>query len=155
MIKAMPLSKSLAPGLFLLVALASPQPTHAQSFDCRRAKSITERTVCATPELRQLDDELAGVYRRVTTTSRLRNEARRLQASWQKEQRDRCGANFGCLAAAYRDMLATLRALPSSGDGAVAFDRKRTGFSDRKPKSETSDFGHKAGKREREVTPPA
>jgi uncharacterized protein YecT (DUF1311 family) len=48
--------------LFILVALLAPTANHAASFDCSKAHSLREKTVCATPELSTLDDNVAKAY---------------------------------------------------------------------------------------------
>ena len=37
--------------------------THAASFDCKKAATTVEKTICSEPELSRLDNELAFVYR--------------------------------------------------------------------------------------------
>jgi len=48
--------------LLFLFAFGS-QPATSQSFDCRKAATTVERSVCADPHLKQLDTELADNYR--------------------------------------------------------------------------------------------
>ena len=44
----------------LLAVLASPAT--AQSFDCAKARVPLDRAICASPDLRRLDEVLAGAY---------------------------------------------------------------------------------------------
>lgn len=46
----------------LVLAAASPASARGPSFDCTRAGSWTERTICADPELSALDEEMANAF---------------------------------------------------------------------------------------------
>ena len=49
--------------LILLALLAfTPIAGHAASFDCSKAHSLREKTVCSTPQLSTLDDQVAKAY---------------------------------------------------------------------------------------------
>ena len=126
-------------GLFSLVLALSPQGATAQgdqmlqdvyararamglptppvggvatpSFDCRRATTPSERAICATPELAQLDQDLAVAYAALP-----RRDDRFLIASqrawWQ--QREACGNSIPCLQRRMTERLAELRHWPDS-----------------------------------------
>jgi uncharacterized protein len=83
------------------------------SFDCRRAATPSERAICSTPELAQLDRDLAAAY------AALRGgDDRRLIASqniwWQ--QREACGDRVPCLSRKMTERLSELRHWPKSTD---------------------------------------
>ncbi|MSM39023.1 MAG: DUF1311 domain-containing protein [Geobacter sp.] len=52
---------AIAAALQLAVGLAAG-PAHGASFDCAKAKSVMEKTVCADPKLSKLDEEMATAY---------------------------------------------------------------------------------------------
>ena len=47
----------------LSVGVTTPSRACAASFDCTKAKRVTEKLICSTPALSQLDEELAKAYR--------------------------------------------------------------------------------------------
>ena len=79
------------------------------SFDCRRAQTVVERTICAEPLLGALDAALADSYR--MKTARLNDaeagEERARQNAW-LALRDRCGGDVACLEQAYEGRIAVL-----------------------------------------------
>ncbi len=48
--------------IFFLMALALPATAQAASFDCAKASSPREKTICTTPELSKADEEIAAGY---------------------------------------------------------------------------------------------
>lgn len=83
------------------------QGAAAPSFDCARAASRTEKSICADRALSSLDDRLARAY--ASARAVLKEGASCLQAD-QREwlaKRDRC-PDRGCLQARYLDRLAEL-----------------------------------------------
>lgn len=58
------MGRRLAPGLILLAIGAAPDPAAAQgaSFDCRKARTLTEKLICGDPRLQRLDGYLGRVY---------------------------------------------------------------------------------------------
>jgi uncharacterized protein len=79
------------------------------SFDCSRARSAAEITICSSPPLATLDDELARAHRATMTglsgpeltQERARNKA------W-LARREKCGSGRACLERSYRQRLAEL-----------------------------------------------
>ena len=86
-----------------VAALACGNLAHAQSFDCGRARYLDEKTVCRDPALRQLDNQLAYVYRRLML--KLSPHAR-AQLDQQEEsfviRRRGCAENRACIEQSYR-----------------------------------------------------
>lgn len=84
-----------------LLALAQAGLAQAASFNCEKAKSYAEKTVCADPLLSKLDEALSRNYQLMLAAdtgvppARLRHE----QRLWQRE-RDQCN-NPECLRQAY------------------------------------------------------
>jgi len=50
--------------LFALLSLAGIATTHAASFDCAKARTGVEKTVCSDPQLSQDDERIAAAYKR-------------------------------------------------------------------------------------------
>lgn len=75
--------------LALILLILSVRHAEAASFDCTKATSISEKTVCSDPELSRLDDALTATYRsalnRVSDQKSLLNE----QKHW-LQIRDSC-----------------------------------------------------------------
>jgi uncharacterized protein len=89
----------------------SPSPAKAASFDCMKANSADEVTVCKIPMLSELDATLGAywyVYSKVPMMMGS-NGARRDEAQAFLINRSACGRDVGCLATAYRTRIANLR----------------------------------------------
>ena len=87
---------------------------YAASFDCKKAKTETEKAVCDSVTLSKLDEELAKTYRETFSKTRKSNDKRELQ----KEQREwpdmrdaRCYTDEACLANEYADRIEALKKL--------------------------------------------
>ncbi|MFL1493627.1 lysozyme inhibitor LprI family protein [Pseudomonas antarctica] len=85
--------------MWLAVALlCAGTPAWAASFDCKKASTPVELSLCANPELSRLDTTLGEHYRRAlgklqgTPRATLRSD----QRAWLKT-RDACGSNTACL----------------------------------------------------------
>lgn len=53
---------SFATTCFAAISFAAPSIAVAQDFDCRAAAPGAESTICASAELRRLDDRMAEIY---------------------------------------------------------------------------------------------
>ena len=76
----------------------------AASYDCAKAVTIVEKTICATPRLSALDEELATTYKAVAKSA----EARQEQRAW-LVTRNACEDNAECIEASYLARIASLR----------------------------------------------
>jgi uncharacterized protein len=107
---------------------ASPTP----GFDCRTARSATERTICAKPELAARDRALTTLWQAAP-----RGDAERAaQRAW-LATRNACGADANCLADAYGvrlDQLATRLPLALARDETLSYSAE-PGF--RRPEGPT------------------
>ncbi|NCA72457.1 MAG: DUF1311 domain-containing protein [Sphingobacteriia bacterium] len=96
--------------IFTLVLLLGVAPlAQAASFDCRKAATLVETTICQDVELSALDDALAEQYQMLMAAQigdSARQSLKTTQRAWLK-QRNRC-QDRGCLFRAYRDRLDTL-----------------------------------------------
>ena len=122
-------------GFFGLAALALAvlaSPAAAQSFDCGKAHVPLDRAICASPDLRRLDDALAAAY--VAALARTPDAADAIRAAeraW-AEGRTVClhgaAADEACLVRAYNQRIAALApppeaALPTIAPAAATLDR--------------------------------
>jgi len=86
----------------------------AEGASCAKAGTPTERTICANPELRHLDSEMAGNFSDVlaATQGAARRALLAQQRSWLKERDRSCHDGAAdCLIASYRARLGALAAL--------------------------------------------
>lgn len=78
----------------------------AASFDCKKAASTVEHSVCDDPELNSLDSQLQGAYLGALDRSNHPDKIKEQQRAWLK-QRDSC-ADPGCLSSAYTNQIQLL-----------------------------------------------
>lgn len=90
-----------------LASLFSAAPADAAGFDCAKAATTVEKTICADPELSGLDEALAALFRQNLAADARAETVRAGQRAWLKV-RDAC-RDAACLNAAYQDRLAALR----------------------------------------------
>ncbi len=93
-------------GIISLVLVSS---AHAQSFNCRYARTPDEVAICESARLSALDERLSGRFFRLRDSLYGPDRARldRSQAGW-LSARQQCGSDRACLGAAYRARLAEL-----------------------------------------------
>ena len=98
---------------FALLFCASLGSASAASFDCSKAASLVETSVCSNPQLSALDDELDAAYR--TTAARSADKAafKAAQVMWLTTVRNKCSTER-CLSAVYRARVLFLNSVPSS-----------------------------------------
>jgi hypothetical protein len=72
------------PGMLQESAVIKP------SFDCNKASSISEKLICADPELARMDLELAGLYRKAKSLAPDRNEFTRRSTGRWKDRESQC-----------------------------------------------------------------
>lgn len=93
-------------GLCLLFA-CSVGSGFAASFNCEKASSVSEKLICASPELSNMDERYAKLYNEVkvqgSDVARIKKEA---VLAWKKREAD-C-ADAVCLSIWYRARIATL-----------------------------------------------
>ncbi|WP_462322166.1 lysozyme inhibitor LprI family protein [Halochromatium sp.] len=83
-------------------------------FDCTKAKTGVEKTICADPALSELDDELTTSYRAALGKTIDANALRASQRSWLEYRRDSCKTRV-CLTSVYRDRLQQLKRIAAGG----------------------------------------
>jgi len=77
--------------IIILYGLLSTQAT-AASFDCKKAASWVEKTVCSNPELSKLDEELAKAYHDAlaSLSPEGQKETKQYQKQWLKDRQPYC-----------------------------------------------------------------
>ena len=96
--------RSVTIGFALLLIVVS-HAALAVSFDCSKAVYETERAICQSPLLRDLDDTLAAAYGRARVSSSEASTIKDQQVEWVRvlqTLRLRCGLLGGSLPIAYR-----------------------------------------------------
>ncbi|QOF85670.1 MULTISPECIES: lysozyme inhibitor LprI family protein [unclassified Pseudomonas] len=102
--------QSILKGLILctILTIAGLGSTQATSFDCEKANSYAEKTICASAPLQRLDEELNSEY--VKTLGRMPDQAkgqvRQAQREWLK-RRDACKTP-SCVSVAITDQIRAL-----------------------------------------------
>jgi uncharacterized protein len=82
---------------------------HAQSFNCRYARTPDEVTICESPRLSVLDERMSSRFFRLRDQLYGPDRARlEFQQSRWLDARHRCGSDPGCIAATYRARIAEL-----------------------------------------------
>ena len=66
---------------FLVLSTLTPI-VHAASFDCKKAKSKVEKSICENAELSRLDEQLAAVYKATMSTHPLPKYVKARQKDW-------------------------------------------------------------------------
>ncbi|MEO8666916.1 MAG: hypothetical protein ABI399_00250 [Bauldia sp.] len=95
----------------ILSFVLAASPASAASFDCGKAQKPDEFAICANPELSDLDVEMAtlyGVRMEIPMMMGAKGAAQDEQVAF-LQQRGACGGNVACIAAAYRERIATLK----------------------------------------------
>ena len=113
----------------LVLAAGTAYAASGPAFDCRKAATPVEKTICAQPELEALDRRLAAAFRDVQAslpTPDQKNAVRADQVAWLKE-RDRCDADRVCLHASYEHRLDLMEGRSAQWPLAGQFEVARTG----------------------------
>jgi len=97
----------------ILVAVL-PGAAGAASFDCGKAFTLVEKTVCSDRELSTLDDSMKQAYDRALAVVRDPGQLRREQRQWLKSERDAC-RDVRCLKSRYEKRLGQLNSLLATG----------------------------------------
>ncbi len=95
------MSKKIAV-LALFAVVTASQAKYAPSFDCAKASSDVERTICANEQLAVADASVAANYRQMLQyrTGKDAKVFKDEQRAWLK-RRNQCGTDVACLSDAY------------------------------------------------------
>lgn len=100
----------------LLLQKLPPNPQPCPSFDCQRATTPTEKQICTSFSLSELDQSVSGALKQVAKgledlgEHRQLKQLHRTQKKW-LEERNRCGSNGDCVKKTMHDRLEQLAAL--------------------------------------------
>lgn len=78
------------------------------SFDCGKASSTVEKTICADPSLAQLDSQLMALYQQAMKQTDDGNALKSQQLNWLRQVRNPC-TSTSCLTSAYQRRIAELQ----------------------------------------------
>jgi uncharacterized protein len=95
--------------LFLSISLEAAPPEQP-SFDCRKAASSSEKTICANAELSRLDSQLGRIWKTLLddfSDSAQKPQMKADQKAW-IARRGNCGDDANCIGKLYRERLSTL-----------------------------------------------
>lgn len=91
----------------LLILFLFSTSAFAASFDCSKASTPIEKTICGSKRLSALDDELAATYAAARKSGG--EKVRQSQRKWLAETRAECEDYDECLEQVYLTRIATLR----------------------------------------------
>jgi uncharacterized protein len=107
----------LKPIFLALLASSLTAAAQSPSFDCAKAATPTEKTICAYPDLAKADAEMTAAYRALLAAAPAgwQPEIRESQRVWLRDRQTRCLtldktiASSSCILNAENDRIATLR----------------------------------------------
>lgn len=79
----------------------------AASFDCGKARSVTEKLICSDEELGRLDEELGKAFAAAVKQVRDGKALRKAQSTWLRKQREAC-KDAACVRARMQERVAEL-----------------------------------------------
>lgn len=79
----------------------------AAGFDCAKASTVVEKTICGDPKLSSLDEELSAIYSKAMASAVDRDAMKGEQRRWLTQVRNKC-VDALCLEEAYRVRFAEL-----------------------------------------------
>lgn len=112
--------RSLAALAAVFTLAIAGDATAQASFDCSKATTLTERTVCASPGLAATDRELDAAYQSALANAVDDRALRESQRAWVKDLQ-LCGEDPFCIEESYADRMAVLDSF--GGDSAGAEER--------------------------------
>jgi len=80
----------------------------ANAFDCKKASNSTEKAICASPDLVDLDNELNNIYKNVISSVHSET-VKEDQRRWNKENLSLCASDSVCLKQRYQERIAELK----------------------------------------------
>src|SRR5688572_19765999 len=95
--------------LLVMIIMIAPSVAIGASFNCSKAGTSVEKTICASKTLSSLDEQLAKAYKSALLVSDRPNVVKSRQKKWLRNIRDKCRDEI-CLQSAYEHRLAQLAA---------------------------------------------
>ncbi len=113
---------NIGTGIALVLALCSFQ-SQATSFDCAKAATFAEKSICADSSLSLLDEQLNSEYGRALDSAPNRNQVRLDQREWMR-LRDNCTTK-SCIATSMTERVNALTGVEQQTKSTAEFDIKR------------------------------
>jgi uncharacterized protein len=114
----------------LLLSISVNAASHEQpSFDCRKAASLSEKTICANAALSRLDLQLGRIWKTLLdafSDSVQKTQMKQDQTTW-IALRERCGDDANCIGKLYRNRLSTLNGTDPAHRFSGVYEVKDTG----------------------------
>jgi uncharacterized protein len=88
-------------------------PAYAASFDCKKASTFVEQSICSNETASKLDEDLASKYKDALVTSKNSDGLKAEQKSWLKMVRNKC-KTVECINDATNERISELSNKPSS-----------------------------------------
>ena len=101
--------------IFAISFLSFAAVTHAASFDCAKASTLVEKTICSDTKLSELDSRLMQSYKKALATIPDASGLKAAQRAWLTGVRNKC-ADAECLSRAYTDRLNALTTYTKGAD---------------------------------------
>lgn len=96
--------------IFAVTFLFFTANANAASFDCAKASTLVEQTICSNTKLSELDDSLTQIYKRAIASGPNASLVKSEQRTWLTNVRNKC-ATVACLTQAYFERQKELNAL--------------------------------------------
>jgi uncharacterized protein len=92
------------------ILAAQVKPAAAQEFDCRKAEYASERTICRSDKLGQLDERMSNLYGELMETTGVKRQRADIKTYQRQflDARDSCGRDTDCIRGAYLDQISVL-----------------------------------------------
>lgn len=94
----------------ILATLFCTSTSYAAGFDCSKAKSATEKTICSTTSLSDLDEILVLSFNKAVAGSADAKALKTAQQAWLKT-REACTSDVDCITQAYTSRISDLMTL--------------------------------------------
>lgn len=111
--------RPVAVSALALLGLFAASAAQAASFDCNKAKTPLEKTICSDMKLSALDDELNATYKAVAEQSGNKEAIRRWQREWLKSYEVTSCKDAACWQTQFSERIAALKNVAGSQDPAA------------------------------------
>lgn len=107
--------------LFLAIAIfVFALASHAASFDCTKASTLVEKTICKEPQLSDLDDLLMQSYKIAMANTKDADTLKSQQKAWLTNVRNKC-LDSVCLMRVYNERLTVLNSISALSASTVKY----------------------------------
>ncbi len=91
-----------------ILLIVSSALSHAASFDCAKASTRIEKTICGDEQLSKLDSDLMMAYKAAQSSSSDTDKLKSEQKAWLQSSRNKC-EDTECIRKAYEDRINALK----------------------------------------------